>query len=187
LPAITKLKFYRDQPNFKPELMDANKLIKDIQEIDNVIVTSDGQRLSLHNTLKNFKATIHIDEIEQSKFMPAPGGTICYGIKYKDGGQFLIASNDFVFDVLQDEILKVPNLPPIVPLSAVQKNFEHQQKSEISNNLDVELADFLFVYYPVKSALHRGIEIDFLTDLEEMAIKKGLMESGSDIFALFKK
>jgi hypothetical protein len=120
---------------------------------------TESDEVIISNLLQEFQVRLELDEMEDCRFVVSPYGDKCLQINIFD--RFvIIAPDDFVFQIIQDEQIKVDNLPPLCSIQEMQDGFSSYLSCRGKNeNMDIECGNFFFQYYLVKNAVKSGIEL----------------------------
>lgn len=131
--------------------------------------------LSIENDLNGFCLKLKLKEILDFQWVFSPFGEECIQVFLQDGGFLIISPNDFVFDVQQDGIIQVQNLPPVVSVKELLMGFEDYRRNPLpSPNYDENLGLFYLHLYIFRSAENRGIAIPFLDELIRIGKENGI-------------
>lgn len=156
--------------------MNIIKLINQLTQISLVqaIETSDHS-IHVSNALKNFQIELNPEEISDAHFISSPTGEKVLQIYFGSGG-IIVTPDDYVFDVVQDEIMQVEDAPPMCSISEMLLGYEHYKINPLlSTNFDNCVGQFYMHYYIFKSAKLKGFNVDsYLNELESIGQKFGL-------------
>ena len=151
--------------------MNINALLSQLTQISLVqaIVTSD-HRIHVSNALENFQIELNPEEISDAHFISSPKGEKVLQIYFGSGG-VIVTSNDYVFDVVQDEIIQVKDAPPMCSIKEMLLGYRHYRLNPLpSTNFDICVGQFYMHYYIFKSARLKGFKVDsYLNKLEDIA------------------
>ncbi|MGE0077982.1 MAG: hypothetical protein AB7S48_09000 [Bacteroidales bacterium] len=141
--------------------MEILELIEYIKQVDNTKseVISD-YTIKVLNSLDDFYALIDSREVVDIQFIVSPFNQKCLQIYYANGG-VIITPDDFVFDVQQDELIKVTNLPDVCSIREMIVGLQNYFTDPDScANEDLNMGTYFFHYYILKSALRRRFPVD---------------------------
>lgn len=144
-----------------------NPLIAALLEMPAVRFSHESpELLNIENELNGFSLRLGLKNILDFQWVFSPFGEECIQVFLRDGGFLIISPNDFVFDVQQDGIIQVQNLPPVVSVKELLMGFEDYRQNPLpSGNYDENLGLFYFHLYIFKSALQRGIAVSMMDEL----------------------
>jgi len=149
--------------------MERSQLTGTLQEMETVriLLHPDGNSLTIENDLPGFSLQLDSMNVADLQWVFSPFGEECIQLFLSDGGFVIISPNDFVFDVQQEGIIQVQNLPPICSVREMLMGFEDYRENPCpSNNYDENLGLFYLHLYIIKSAESHGITI--LSMMEEL-------------------
>lgn len=166
--------------------MDVDRLVNEIAKVEFTRVKLvSGAAVEVFNMLEGYSALIDSRRVVSTRFVESPFKQVCLQIFYADGG-LIISPNDFVFDVKQDELVRVDNLPAICSVREMVQGLDAYLSSpNPSENLDLSMGLYCFHYYIVKSALRHGFPVDgFVENLKRIGEDNGFWGLGSmEIFS----
>jgi hypothetical protein len=155
--------------------MERSQLTATLQEMETVriLLQPDGNSLTIENDLPGFSLQIDSRNVEDLQWVFSPFGEECIQLFLLNGSFLIISPNDFVFDVQQEGIIQVQNLPPICSVREMMMGFEDYLKNPCpSSNYDENLGLFYLHLYIIKSAESHGITIQSMME-ELIRIGKG--------------
>lgn len=150
--------------------MDVDRLVNEIAKVELTRVKLvSSAAVEVFNMLEGYSALIDSLRVVSTRFVESPFKQVCLQIFYADGG-LIISPNDFVFDVKQDELVRVDNLPAICSVREMVEGLDAYLRSpNPSENLDLSMGLYCFHYYIVKSALRHGFPVDgFVENLKRI-------------------
>ena len=155
--------------------MDVDRLVNEIAKVELTRVKLvSSAAVEVFNMLEGYSALIDSLRVVSTRFVESPFKQVCLQIFYADGG-LIISPNDFVFDVKQDELVRVDNLPAICSVREMVEGLDAYLRSpNPSENLDLSMGLYCFHYYIVKSALRHGFPVDgFVENLKRIGEENG--------------
>lgn len=122
--------------------------------------------LNIENDCSGFSLHLDSGEVTGFQWVLSPFGEDCLQLFLKNDGFLIISPNDFVFDVQQEGIIQVQNLPPVVSVRELVYGFEdYCANPSPSNNYDENLGWFYFHLYLFKAAEKHGISVPMMNEL----------------------
>jgi hypothetical protein len=168
--------------------MDKSEIIEQLAQIIAVKTESNNNsfQLIISNELKDYTITIDCDDVIFTRFISSPMNENCLQIFFSDEGGIIVTPNDFVFNVEQDEFVKVNNLPPLCSISEMVLGFESYKKNpNPSVNIDNNFGLFYLHYYIFKSAIKKGFHVPMLADLYNIGLENGFLLNNKEDMKLF--
>ncbi len=150
-------------------------------QISNVNVAASEEYLIISNSIKDFSAKVHFDEIDKFRKILTPNGDYGIQIYYHYEGGLIVTGNDFLFDTQQGPFFTVPNMPNFCTLSMVIDNFlSYCQDPTPSIHTYKNITFYYAQKYFIDSAVAKGFDMSSLqTKLKHIKVETGL----SDVFA----
>jgi hypothetical protein len=131
--------------------------------------------LKVENDLAGFSLNLNIEKVKDLLWVVSPFGEDCIQLFNEDGSMLIISPNDFVFDVRQEGMIHVQNLPPIVSVTELLMGFKDYRVNPLpSLNYDENLGLFYLHLYIFKSAEQHGISIHMLPELIQIGKDNGM-------------
>jgi hypothetical protein len=156
--------------------------IKDLQEqleqINSVkvTVTKNSNQILIINQLIEYNLEVDCEKVFDAKFISSPVGENCLQMFYLDGGGIIVTPNDFVFNVEQDGIVQVNDLPPMCSIRELISGFEsYRRNPNPSGNMDYNYGLFYLHYYIFKSAIAKGFKISMINELYSIGAEYGFL------------
>ena len=169
-------------------IMNKRELIENLKRIENVDVSSKLNVVYVTTFLHECTAIIDCNEVLFSEFITSPRGENCLQIFCSDGGGIIVTPTDFVFNVEQDEFVRVENLPPMCSIREMSVGFDtYRRNPNPTKNFDKDLGLFYLHYYIMKSALSKGFNVEFITELYDIGLKNGFLLDKNETLELFKE
>lgn len=168
--------------------MDKKEIIEQLEQIKSVKVESINNSIQLlvNTNLKGYTIKIDCENVTDTQFISSPMNEDCLQIFFSDEGGIIVTPNDFVFNVEQDEIVQVDNLPPMCSIREMVLGFEKYKNNPIpSVNMDNNFGLFYFHYYIFKSAIKKGFIVPMLGDLYNIGLENGFLLEDKESMELF--
>lgn len=168
--------------------MDRKELMEKLQQIENVTVLSNNKLVEVKTLLSGYLAKIDSDDVLFTQIVPSPFGQDSLQIFYSDGGGIIVTPNDFVFNVEQDEFVRVDDLPPMCSVREMALGFDkYRRNPNPSKNFDTNLGLFYFHYYIMKSAFSKGFRFEQINKLYDIGLEHGYLLENNETSNLFKE
>ena len=156
----------------KKELNDRLKQINSVK-VDSI---SDSTQLLVETDLNDYTLKIDCENVLDAQFITSPLDEDCLQIFYSDGGGIIVTPNDFVFNVEQNGMIQVDDLPPMCSIREMIFGFENYIRNPTpSADSDNNLGLFYLHYYILKSAIAKGFNIPMLNDLYSIGEENGFL------------
>jgi hypothetical protein len=156
--------------------MDKNKLIAELKQIESTSIIDNNNLLEITNQLNGYTAKINCEDVIFTQNIKSPMGDECLQIFYSDGGGIIVTPDDFVFDVVQDGLVNVSDLPPMCSIREMMYGFEkYLQNPNPSENIDNNMGLFYLHYYIMKSAIAKGFQLPMFKELSEIGLENGFL------------
>lgn len=158
--------------------MNRKKLSDQLKQINSVKVESinNSNHILVATELADFTIKIDCENITGAHFISSPHNEECLQIYFSGGGGIIVTPNDFVFNVEQDEFVRVGNLPPMCSIREMVIGYENYKKNpNPSDNIDNNFELFYIQYYIFKSAINKGFKIPMIIDLYNIGNENGFI------------
>ncbi len=150
-------------------------LKKEIEKINNISVSIEKDILLIKNNYTNYTSKILYKEVIDFRNFFGPNMVECLGLLFEDNGELIITENDFVFNVIQDEFVKIEDLPPLISTTEVERDFMFfREKDNFDGNFDIEFAFLARLNCFITSGKNKGIKFKFENELQKICKKRGL-------------
>ena len=154
-------------------------LKKEIEQINNISISIEGDLFLIKNNYTNYISKIKFNEIIDSRNFFGPNMEECVGLLFKDNGELIITENDFVFNVIQDEFIKVKGLPPLISTTEIEREFmffteEYNFEFDGMYHFDLEFAFFTKLNCFIVSGKNKGIKFRFENELKKIGKDRDL-------------
>ncbi len=127
-------------------------------------IETEGHKIFVTNALDNFEIQINPEDIVSADFIVAPTGDRVLRLSMNAGG-IIVTPDDYVFNVEQDEFIKVDDAPPMCSIVEMVTGLEkYIQNPMPSDNMDNCVGLYYIHYYIIKSARKKGFMVDALMD-----------------------
>ena len=138
-------------------------------------IETEDHKIHVTNALDIYYVDINPQDIINADFIASPTGVKVLRISFKSGG-IIVTPDDYVFNVEQDEMIKVDDAPPMCSMTEMINGFEKYILNPMpSDNIDNCVGLFYIHYYIVKSAMKNGFKVDsFMDALDAIAEEFGL-------------
>ena len=140
-------------------------LLNQLKQISQVTaIETKTNRILVTNALDAYDLNLDLEDITDADFVLAPTGEKVLQISMHSGG-VIVTPDDYVFDVVQDELIRVSDAPPMCSIVEMIHGFESYIKNPtLSDNRDNCVGLFYVHYYIVKSARKKGFNVDSFMD-----------------------
>ena len=138
-------------------------------------IETEDQQIFVSNALDNYDFYLDPADIIDTDFVVAPTGESVLRI-IMNSGEIIVTPDDYVFNVEQDEFIRVDDAPPMCSITEMINGFERYIKNPMpSDNLDNCVGLFYIRYYIFKSARKKGFNVDsFMDKLDAIGQEFGL-------------
>lgn len=156
--------------------MNITELTEHLKQINSVKVTAinGSSKVLIENDLKDYNIEIDSEDVDFVDFIDSPMGDECAQVYYTTGSGIIICPNDFVFEVEQDEMVQVGDLPPMCSVTEMIQGFENYKSDPTpSDNIDNNMGLFYLHYYIIKSAVAIGFKVPMINELYDIGKEKG--------------
>ena len=163
--------------------MNIKELQDQLEQIDSVKVSviKNSARLLVKNQLKKYDSEIDCENVLFAEIISSPTGENCLQVFYSDGGGIIVTPNDFVFDVQQDGLIHVSDLPPMCSIRELISGYESYRKNpKPSWNMDYNYGLFYLHYYIFNSAIAKGFKIPMIDELYNIGSENGFLTDDSN-------
>ncbi len=151
--------------------MNKTHLIDSLSNIRSVTVDSNELELLVSNEC-SFQAHFAIDKVVDYDYVVSPYNEECLKIDFANGSFLIVAPNDFVFEVLNQGVFQVQDMPPIISINEMLRAVEgYIENPEPTNNMDSTLGLYLLNRNLLRSAKAKGFSVDdLLQEVEKAAL-----------------
>lgn len=158
--------------------MNQENLIDLLEQIKSVKVENinDSNQIIVETNLNDYKLNIDCENVEDAQFIISPMDEECLQIFYSNGGGIVVTPNDFVFNVVQEGLIQVDDLPPMCSMKEMITGFEHYRKNPCpSDDIDNNVALFYLHFYIFNSAIAKGFSVPMADDLYNIGNENGFI------------
>lgn len=112
-------------------------LLNQLNEIEHVkAIETENHKVHVTNALDNFDISLNPHDISGTDFVVSPKGDRVLRISMNQGG-VIVTPDDYVFNVEQDEFIRVDDAPPMCSIVEMVNGLERYiQNSMPSDNMD---------------------------------------------------
>lgn len=140
-------------------------LLEQLNQISLVTaIETEDHRILVTNALATYDLNIHPEDIIDTDFVAAPTGERVLRISMHSGG-VIVTPDDYVFNVEQDEMIRVDDAPPMCSIVEMINGFERYIENPMpTDDMDICVGLFYIHYYILKSARKKGFNVDSFKD-----------------------
>ena len=140
-------------------------LLNQLNEIEHVkAIETENHKVHVTNALDNFDISLNPHDISGTDFVVSPKGDRVLRTSMNQGG-VIVTPDDYVFNVEQDEFIRVDDAPPMCSIVEMVNGLERYIQNPMpSDNMDNSVGLYYIHYYILKSARNKGFQVDELMD-----------------------
>ena len=160
-----------------------DNLLSALRQIENLRFTQVDNTLIVTTDLEHFVARFEFCNVTGFEFVNSPFNERCLKVDFLKNGYLIITPNDFVFNTINNSILQVTDLPPIISIREMLDSFNHYLKNpEPTNNLDATVGFYFLNKFSLLSAKQKNFDVEQLLEkLEQVASQTSVYEEITSI------